>query len=352
MLHRRINMKILYFSSVSYGWMKQRPQFIAELLSKRYETDYLTCTPLGKHKEQADEKAPLPVRDIYVLPFALKSGLIRFINKLWLKLQVNFKKYDLIILTHPIQLSYIPQNKKIIYECMDLMEGFYEGSAKKSVINLEKKLIKRAVAIIASADSLKEKLIEKGADQNKITVIKNAADKSWVYKDADAVSLKHPNMVYVGTISKWFDFETISAFCSARPEKTVYIVGKSDFEIKNKPENLILTGKVSHDMVRSYIKEADIMLLPFKNTELVNYVDPVKMYEYLSFNKPVISSYWDELEQYKSNPYVHFYNDLNKFTLLADIIPNSPNEINTDFVENNCWQKRIEQYYDIIKAMP
>lgn len=342
-------MKILYFSSVSYGWMKQRPQFIAELLSKRYETDYLTCTPLGKHKEQADEKAPLPVRDIYVLPFALKSGLIRFINKLWLKLQVNFKKYDLVIATHPVQLSYIPKNKKIIYECMDLMEGFYERSSKKSVITLEKKLIKHTAAIITSADSLKEKLIEKGADENKITIIKNAADKNWVYHDTKAASLMHPNMVYIGTVSKWFDLETVTKFCIARPEKTVYIVGKCDCETKDLPCNLIFTGKVSHDDVRSYIKDADILLLPFKQTELVNYVDPVKMYEYLSFNKPVVSAYWNELKQYETNPHVHFYDNFEKFCSLCEIVPKSNYDINHEFVEQNCWEERMHRYFKVIE---
>ena len=47
---------------------------------------------------------------------------------------------------------------------------------EETVKKLEKKLIEHSSAIITSADSLKDNLIEKGADRKKITVIKNAVN--------------------------------------------------------------------------------------------------------------------------------------------------------------------------------
>jgi glycosyltransferase involved in cell wall biosynthesis len=343
-------MKILYFSSVSYNWMKQRPQFVAELLSKRYETDYITCTPLGKRKEQSKQKAPLPTRDIYVLPFALRMGIVRLINKLWLNFCVRFKKYDLVIATHPVQFAYIPKSKKVIYECMDLTEGFYEGNAKKEIIRLEQLLISESTHIICSANTLKKKLLEKGAVQSKITVIKNAVDKSWAFTEATSIALNHPNLLYVGTISKWFDMDTILKFCKQKKDHFVYIVGKCDLELNECPPNLIFVDKVPHSEVRRYIKSADILLLPFKTNELTDCVDPVKMYEYLSFNKPVISTFWDELSEYKNNPNVHFYKNYNEFLAATDTT-SKPENINKQFVYDNCWEERIKEYYKIIEAM-
>ena len=142
--------------------------------------------------------------------------------------------------------------------------------------------------------------------------------------------------------------ETVTNFCKNHPQTTVYIVGKGDTIVNTVPPNMIFTGKVPHSQVKEYIKAADILLMPFVKTELIEYVDPVKMYEYLSFNKHIISTYWDELKQYKTNPLVHFYNDYDHFRKLAEIIPQNSEIIDEQFVKENSWETRMEIYNKII----
>ena len=40
------------------------------------------------------------------------------------------------------------------------------------------------------------------------------------------------------------------------------------------------------------------MIMPFKLNELVKSVDPVKLYEYINYNKPIISIFYQEIKRY------------------------------------------------------
>ena len=43
----------------------------------------------------------------------------------------KIKKYDVVIVTHPIFNCYLPKNCRVIYECMDNMPAFYTGKKKE-----------------------------------------------------------------------------------------------------------------------------------------------------------------------------------------------------------------------------
>jgi glycosyltransferase involved in cell wall biosynthesis len=67
---------------------------------------------------------------------------------------------------------------------------------------------------------------------------------------------------------------------------------------------LLITGVVAYSQVPGYMNGFDFCVMPWKITALIRGVDPIKIYEYLASGKPVISTYWPELESYRD--YVHF----------------------------------------------
>lgn len=342
-------MNILYMSSVAYGWLKQRPQFVCEELSKKHKVCYTSFTPLGKKKDKTKKlSANLSIKDLYVLPFALKSKAVRALNKLFINLVLKIKKYDIVVVTHPLFYCYLPKKCKVMYECMDNMTAFYTGNKKEFVKSCEQKLCDRCKSFITSSEKLKEKLIcDYNVDSGKITVINNALDRNKLSADFEKINLKKPNLVYIGTVDSWFDFETVSYYCKNHPESFVYIVGKVNSEINamDLPDNMIFTGKVEHEKVFSYVNSADVVILPFKVNELIEYVDPVKMYEYLSLNKTVISSYWKELEKFEG---VHFYKTKEEFQKLSETLPAEDTNVNWQFAEENCWEKRVQMYESVL----
>ncbi|HHX60631.1 MAG TPA: glycosyltransferase family 1 protein [Epulopiscium sp.] len=358
-------MRILYFSTVNWNWIKQRPHFIAEgLAGKGIEIEYISLTPIFKQKITKCESNNkfLNINDQYVIPLASKISLVERLNKLYIGRMLD-KEYDVIILTHPFQYGYIKKslkyNPKVIYDCMDNMPYFYEGKIKQNVIMKEKQMCKDVDYIITSSSYLKERIIrEYDIHTNKITVIKNAVDEAFITADTNKVELKHPNMMYVGTISKWFDYETINDFAKSNQHYTIYLIGPVDKEcssiVSNLNKNIKLVGTIPHKELKSYILSGDIMLIPFKVNELIKGVDPVKMYEYLALGKPVISSYWDELLVYKHSKLVCFYNNLDEFN---ECIKEEPNKIkrieyylksNQEFINKNNWDKRVNRYHELV----
>ncbi len=356
-------MKLLYFSTVNWNWIKQRPQFMAYYLSKNgIEVDYFSLTPLLKQRiRKVDPKSDnLNINDIYVIPFANKVKKIEDINICRVKKLLNKNKYDSIVLTHPFHFSYVTdemrEHAKIIYECMDNMPFFYDNDIRNKVIIKEKELCMSADLIITSSNYLKNRIIlDYKIDDNKINVIKNAVDISFCDKsNNNDLKLQHPNLMYIGTVSHWFDYSTINEFAKNNPEITIYIIGPIDNKLLRyltKHRNVKLVGPIRHDLVKTYIYHADTMIIPFIVNDIIKGVDPVKMYEYLSLNKMIVSSFWEELEAYKSNKNVYFYNDYNEFDniIKATIINNKSNSIvNTDFINKNNWDKRVKEYIQLI----
>ena len=77
-------------------------------------------------------------------------------------------------------------------------------------------------------------------------------------------------------------------------------------ELKNKlTEDRIKFHGVINRRSYNYVKHLDCFIMPFKLNKLVKSVDPVKLYEYINYNKPIISVYYEELEYFSK--FIHFY---------------------------------------------
>lgn len=355
-------MRVLYFSTVNWKWIKQRPHFEACYLAQsKIKVDYLSLTPLFKQKKSKCKNINenLKVNDKYVLPLASKLKIIECINKIYITRILN-NQYDIIVLTHPKQYYYlnerIRKSSKIIYECMDNMPYFYDDKIREHIIKNEKILCNMCNHVIVSSNYLKEKMIGLyHLNSSKITVIKNAVDYSIINQELRPIKLEHPNLMYIGTISEWLDIDILNGYACKYPEHKIYLIGpivdKMKYKLSKLSSNIIFLGTIPHETIKSYILEGDVMLIPFKDNELIKAVDPVKMYEYLALNKPVVSAYWKELRSYKKNELVSFYSDLDEFEVQVNRLLGMTRQekINLDFIYNNSWQVRIEEYIKILQ---
>ena len=353
-------MKVLYFSNVNWNWIKQRPHFLSYYISKYgIDVDYFSITPIFKQKKSCYKKINerLTIKDKYVLPFASKFRAIQILNNSYIRLNL-MKDYDVIILTHPNQYMCIPnkyRNKiKIIYECMDNIPFFYKDKMRRIIMDKEEELCRKCDKIIVSSQYLKRKIvIDYVIQEDKIEVIENAVDYSIIKQEVRDLDICHPNLMYIGTIDDWIDIDTLNEFSANNLEYKIYLVGPIKKEIKQKLKyNVKLMDSIPHEMVKSYILKGDVMIIPFKTNELINGVDPVKMYEYLTFNKPVITSYWSELDKYCSNELVYFYNNYNEFNKKIKVAEkHRDTHINMDFITENNWETRIKRYVSILNSI-
>ena len=168
---------------VPWGWIKQRPHFIAEGLSKRVDVKIVT-TRTFLQKNLLKNEANIELVELFRLPFE-RFVLIHYFNRFLYRLQLKkyLKDIDIIWLTSPTFVPWIPntyfQKKTIVYDCMDDFLEFPQIKQHKNklqyYIRNENFLVENATILISSASYLRFKLISRyNINKDKIVVINNA----------------------------------------------------------------------------------------------------------------------------------------------------------------------------------
>lgn len=106
-----------------------------------------------------------------------------------------------------------------------------------------------------------------------------------------------PTVGFVGSFEYFIDFDLVLDAAAALPEIEFLLVGdgrehdyvKSQVEARGL-ENVELPGLVESSAVPEYIKRMDICLNTFERTPLSHSAVPLKLFEYLSQGRPVIST--------------------------------------------------------------
>lgn len=102
--------------------------------------------------------------------------------------------------------------------------------------------------------------------------------------------------VYAGRIDECAGAEIILGTAKLlKSEENIkfMIVGEGDPQILSrfsKCDNVILTGPITQESVPEYLAAADIVLVPFPNNIPSHSISPLKLFEALAMEKPVIAS--------------------------------------------------------------
>lgn len=351
--------KILYIMHVDWRWIKQRPHFIAEGLSEFYDVTVVHFVSKNFLFEEYDlsinNKTNFNVLPALRLPFYQKKffyGLNKFYLRLYFKLLITFYNPDFIWITFPLIYDYIPYNRryKIIYDCMDEATGFdFNENLKFKILDLEKKISNDASIIFTSSNNLFNNLDKKYHCKDKLILVRNAFDGKIINHTVNNIkNRKKFKIGYIGTISKWIDFEKIKITLEEFKNIEYHFIGPSESKINEmaKHKRINFYGTIHHNKLYDYVKEFDCLIMPFKLNKLTKSVDPVKLYEYINYNKPIISIYYEELNYFAK--FVSFYSNTNELiTLLKQMIDNpvikySKSE-RVKFLESNSWKDRISE---------
>jgi glycosyltransferase involved in cell wall biosynthesis len=110
--------------------------------------------------------------------------------------------------------------------------------------------------------------------------------------------IPHPRVLYVGVLSGWFQAEWVRFAAERLPNHHFVLVGPRDMrwpELENK-KNVHFLGPRPASQMPDYCRASDSAIIPFRRSNLVDAVCPVKLYEYLAAGLPVAASRWEELE--------------------------------------------------------
>lgn len=203
--------------------------------------------------------------------------------------------------------------------------------------------------ITVTARILGEKIEEAG--RNDYLYSANAVDSSLfeptrTYEKPDDLVIGKKTLLYFGSLwGEWFDWDLL-IYVAEHCDCAINLIG--DYQpiadrIKDFPSNFHFLGIKKHEDLPAYLHYSDIALLPFKNSIIGKYVSPLKIFEYIAMNKPVLATPLDDIMGY---PNVVLSEDkqvwaetVNKGIEAADA---------TIFTAENSWFARCNQILDYI----
>ncbi len=355
-------MKILYIMHVDWGWIKQRPHFIATELLEKHELFILY--PFSRHRSVMQKKNK---KNFKYLPFLRIPGfgIMKGPNGFWWKLiiftVIRCFSPEIIWIGHPHYGWYIPKSfkGKIVYDCMDdhiALEAI--ESEKMRIFNFEKYLVNKANLILISSERIGQVLKNRfGIDIGRMKLIRNGFDGR-VLQEQNVITDKDKVIIgYIGTIAEWFDFNLIISSLEKYPKLEYHLIGpcRTSVQCYTHPR-LIMHSTVEHNNLYNIIKDYDCLIMPFLLNDIVESVDPVKLYEYINFNKNIISIKYKEITRF--NDFVHFYSDQEEFlNLINDIMKSKlckkyTDKMRIEFLTNNTWKAReVAIEYEINKML-
>lgn len=164
----------------------------------------------------------------------------------------------------------------------------------------------RCKGLIVISDELKNELVRRGINNNKILVARDAVDLKMFENLPDKIKcrqkLKLPIdkriVVYSGHLYGWKGADALAMAASLLPEDAlVCLVGGmvkdvKKFRKKFQFSNLKIIGWRPLNEIPVWLKAADILVLPTSAKEKIGalYTSPMKMFEYMAAKRPIVAS--------------------------------------------------------------
>ncbi len=165
----------------------------------------------------------------------------------------------------------------------------------------------RVAGVIVTNPYIKEQLQKTfGTPQSKFRIEQNGVDASWFQKNIPKneartrVGIAQDGNValYMGRFYEWKNLGILAETAVLSPDIEWYVVGGSQVQFKkvtgisSLPENLHIAGECPTTDVPLWLRAADTLLIlgTLKTRQSSHYTTPMKIYEYMAMERPIVAS--------------------------------------------------------------
>ena len=271
------------------------------------------------------------------------------------------------------------QGAKIILDIHDIVPEFYASKFNqseknilfKALVMLERLSSKYAHHVIISNHLWEKTILSRSVALDKCTVIMNYPDESIFYKRPRERNDNKFIMIYPGTLG-WHQgldiaIQAFAAIKDQAPEAEFHIYGRGPE--KNKLERLIaelglenrifIKESVPIDQIANIMANADLGIIPKRNDPFGGEAFSTKILEFMSLGVPVIVAETKIDRFYFNDSVLKFFkpddaNDLAQcmLSLINDkALRDSLRENAQKFVETYNWEKRKQEYLDLVDSL-
>ena len=261
--------------------------------------------------------------DIVVLNYPSPyTGLLGFLEgKLWRK---------------PIVLDF---NDLIAQYTTNLLNLRKNSFKVKLLMNVQHYLIRNSQKVIAPTCFIKKYAMLLGVPESEIAVIPNGVDT----EDFHPRKFNVPQLrfrpgfrseklcVYCGRLDEWAGINIIEKICDvARTRKlnVKFLLVGDGSEKPVRKENIIFWGEAPHEKIPAILTTADVILIPFPDNEVSHAASPLKLFEGMAMQKPVIASKVSGIEEIISdgeNGFLADPDNINEWVEKMEMVLNSEN---------------------------
>jgi glycosyltransferase involved in cell wall biosynthesis len=305
-------------------------------------------------------------------PLSIPGHQNAFVQKLNEILLVIFLRTISVVLRirKPILIVFLPSMSGVIGKVGEILSAYYctdehsefPGVDREAIRRMERSMLEKVDLGFATSLQILEKkkkinpgfyLSIHGVDYDHFS----RAQDSHLKVPNEIMHLRRPVIGYFGAIDKWMDLELIDFLIRQKREWTYLFIGKTVVDIArfvNEP-NIHFIGQRPFSELPGYGKLFDVAIIPFVTNELTRYVFPIKLKEYLSMGKPVVSSAIPPVEKFSlENPGViqvgYNHGDfLKKIELSISSDSNELIRIRQQTVNKDTWEARAEEIGAIIE---
>lgn len=246
-------------------------------------------------------------------PGRLFNLLARFNDRLiYQAIRKTIYKYDLgdyvfINSFNPLYGNQFPRRfkpRKRVYHCVDDIKN--SPYVQRHGGRLEHIAAQQADVVITTS---KELARLKAKEAKKVCIVPNAANvglfqnafRNPLSKPLDLIRVREGQKVitYIGNICHRLDYDLLIAIADQLPDMVLLMVGPfANNSYKetglSKRGNVIFTGKKTLEELPAYLQYSDCCIIPFLCNTLTRSIYPLKINEYLSAGKPVVTTPFSE----------------------------------------------------------
>lgn len=212
---------------------------------------------------------------------------------------------------------------------VELLGSKMSGLKKQLLLPLvrlqEKAACNKAAALITTSIGFKDRLMQRGHSEEKITLVLNTADPDVFQYEANREFIKKDkdiHLIYHGTIASRFGLaliiEAINILRNQIPGICFELYGRYEITYKKVLEdlvrkydlydNVILGGWKPREEIAEIIKRIDFAVVPYLYDEFMNLATSTKTYEYAIAGIPIIASRLDSITSLFSDEAVTYFN--------------------------------------------
>ena len=306
---------VLWRSSFGYNVpLYQRPQHICRNLPKN------RCLVLYEVTTMTDKVKTLQKRhdNLWLFNFnnlALTRLLMEALDQTRVPKYVQLYSTDWKLSVQDIGM-YMRSGYGFIYEYIDHISPELAGTSSLPV-NITQKydyvMSCDDAFVVVTADLLMQDVISKRGTK-RLAYSSNGVDYSFFQKFEDnfafddafsqILSRGKPVVCYYGALATWFDYDLVKKIAATGKYSVVLFGIKYDESFdENLPEpveNLYFLGPRDYHVLKYYARAADVLMIPFRITDITRSTNPVKVFEYMALHKPIVTTDMNECHKYRS----------------------------------------------------